>query len=177
MKKQLLTGALALSVLMGSTGMAFAADMPAAEMSKATTISVQSKITADTNAIPDTAAMPFKISDQKAYTADSYSSEIEKTKAEFDTMVKNKDMSREDANKILDRMEQDLQKIKAGSLTLYYYDMLDESGKVVGKISMATAITDANTDGDKTGNFTITLKDGNQTKIPAIDIVPAKAAK
>ena len=133
MKKQLLTGALALSVLMGSTGMAFAASIPATDLIKADATSAK---------VDAADAEQFKMSDKKAYTADSYAKEIETTKAELKTLVESKQLTRDNADKIVNHMEQELQKIKDGTLTLNYFEMLDKDGKVIGKVSLASGDKD-----------------------------------
>ena len=158
MKKQLLTSALALSMLLGTTSMAFAAATPANEPSSdmgmkavnivhtalsddlasfaATKVDDANNLAADLDA--------FKLSDKKAYTAETYAAEIETVKAQFDAAVKAGTVTRAAADQVIAQMEKDLQQIKAGTLTLYYAEMLDKDGKVVGKVSVmeATPVTD-----------------------------------
>ena len=88
----------------------------------------------------------FKLSEQKAYTAETYAAEIKDAKAGLDKTVQEKQLTREEANQAIALMEQDLKEIKAGTLKLYYADLLDKDGKVVGKVSMAKASAAA-TDG------------------------------
>lgn len=177
MKKQLLTGALALSVLMGTSGMALAADMPAVEMTKAISVNVK------TDSVADALSDHFKISDMKTYTAESYATEIEEAKTGFDQMVKDKQMTREDADKIIDQMEQNLQEIKAGTLDLTYYDMLDEDGNIIGKISLTSESSDGtdiktlNEDAVQTDAYTIKVVGDDLNVAPLDLVVPVQTAK
>ena len=139
MKKQLLTSALALSMMLGTTGMAFAADTP-------NDITVTTKmdniaITAvgDEAAFSLASADTFKISEQKTYTAESYAQEIKDTKVKLDKAILEKQMTRGEADKVIAQMEQDLKEIKAGTLKLQYADLLDKDDKVIGKVSTIQA--------------------------------------
>ena len=159
MKKQLLTSALALSMLLSTTGMAFAASTPANEPSSEMGMkSVNIVHTAlsddlasftatkvdDANNLAADLKDAFKLSDKKAYTAETYAAEIEAVKTQFDAAVKAGTVTRAAADQVIAQMEKDLQQIKAGTLTLYYAEMLDKDGKVVGKVSVmdATQVTD-----------------------------------
>ena len=150
MKKQLLTGALALSMMLGTTGMAFAAEAPSDATNYKVNVSSEEldavpmqSVTITTSAVAvDAAEMTdaFKISDMKKHTAESYAKEIEEAKAGLLEAVKTNVLTREDADKTLEQMEKDLEQIKAGTLTLYYADMLDKDGNVVGKVSMVNDV-------------------------------------
>ena len=139
MKKQLLTSALALSMMLGTTGMAFAADTPSDMTATAKMANVTITTVGDDAAASLADADAFKFSEQKVYTAETYAAEIKDAKAGLDKAVQEKQLTREAADKVIAQMEQDLKEIKAGTLKLQYADLLDKDGKVVGKVSMAKA--------------------------------------
>ena len=147
MKKQLLTSALALSMMLGTTGMAFAADTPNDMTTTAKMANVTITTVGDTVAAPLVTADTFKLSEQKTYTAETYALEIKDTKAGLDKAVQEKQMTREEADKIIAQMEQDLNEIKAGTLKLQYADLLDKDGNIVGKVGTAKAAVAASFDG------------------------------
>lgn len=175
MKKQLLTGALALSMMLGTTGMAFAAEAPAGQQDYKTNVANEDISATPMRAVTMTAvdetvdaaktSDAFKISDLKQYTAESYALEIKHVKEELAQAVQAKAMTQAEADQVIERMEKDLEQIKAGTLTLQYADMLDKDGNTVGKVSM---MNDANigvereADGQsKTGAFQITVTSKN----------------
>ena len=57
-------------------------------------------------------------------------------------MVTDKQMTQQEADAILSAMQAELQQIEAGTLTLYYADILDENGNVVGEV--ASCVNPAN---------------------------------
>ena len=139
MKKQLLTSALALSMMVGTTGLAFAADTPSDVITTAKMANVTITKAGDAAAAPVATADTFKLSEQKTYTAETYALEIKDTKAGLDKAVQEKQMTREEADRVLTQMEQNLKEIKAGTLTLHYADLLDKDGNVVGQVCSAQA--------------------------------------
>ena len=157
MKKQLLTSALALSMMLGTTGMALAADTPSDITTTVKMANVSLTNVGDEAAASLADADAFKLSEQKTYTAESYAQEIKDTKAGLDKAVSEKQMTREEADKVIAQMEQDLKEIKAGTLKLQYSDLLDKDGKVVGKVSMVKADA-ATTDGKIDMQFSTATK-------------------
>ena len=139
MKKQLLTSALALSMMLGTTGMAFAADTPSDMTATAKMANVTITTVGDDAAASLADADAFKFSEQKVYTAETYAAEIKNAKAGLDKAVQEKQMTREEADRVLTQMEQNLKEIKAGTLTLHYADLLDKDGNVVGQVCSAQA--------------------------------------
>lgn len=140
MKKTLLSGLLACTLLASTTGAAFAADLttaPETELAKGVTISASSSLTAESNG-----SINFRTSDLKAYTAETYRLELEQTKTLLNRMVTDKQMTQQEADAILSAMQAELQQIEAGTLTLYYADILDENGNVVGEV--ASCVNPAN---------------------------------
>ncbi len=150
MKKQLLTGALALSMMLGTTGMAFAAEVPVDQQAYMVNVASEDTSAASMQAVTITTSEEavdaaqvseaFKISDMKEHTAESYALEIKNTKAGLEQAVQAKAITQEDADKIIEQMEKDLEQIQAGTLKLYYADMLDKDGNIVGKVSMVNDV-------------------------------------
>lgn len=133
MKKTLLSGLLACTLLASTAGAASAADLttaPETELAKGVTISASSSLTAESNG-----SINFRTSDLKAYTAETYRLEVEQTKTLLNRMITDKQMTQQEADAILSAMQAELQQIEAGTLTLYYADILDENGNVVGKVA------------------------------------------
>lgn len=168
MKRQLLTGTLALSMLLGTTGMAFAAEVPAGEVKvevnnmELAAVPMQS-VTINTAGSLDSAAVTddaFKVSDMKLHTVESYQLEIKDAKASLDEMVKAGQLTSAEADQALERMEKSLQEIKEGTLKLYYADMLDKDGNVVGQVSMMHAEPIVNAESGQEGatQYTVTAK-------------------
>lgn len=161
MKKQLLTGALTLSLFAATTGMAFAADAPLTEVGMSPVKIVNTAASDDLASFTNTKVADgnnlsadenaFKISDVKQHTADTYAAEIKEVKANFDKAVKAGRVTRAEADQTIAKMEEDLQQIKAGTLTINYADMLDKDGKSVGKVTFMNA--------DKAGNGENSLGD------------------
>lgn len=140
MKKTLLSGLLACTLLASTTGAAFAADLttaPETEPVKGVTISTSNNLTAESNG-----SINFRTSNLKAYTAETYRLELEQTKTLLNRMVTDKQMTQQEADAILSAMQAELQQIEAGTLTLYYADILDENGNVVGEV--ASCVNPAN---------------------------------
>ena len=140
MKKTLLSGLLACTLLASTAGAASAADLttaPETELAKGVTISASSSLTAESNG-----SINFRTSDLKAYTAETYRLELEQTKTLLNRMVTDKQMTQQEADAILSAMQAELQQIEAGTLTLYYADILDENGNVVGEV--ASCVNPAN---------------------------------
>ncbi|GEM_PF-6306848 len=140
MKKTLLSGLLACTLLASTTGAAFAADLttaPETELVKGVTISTSNNLTAESNG-----SINFRTSNLKAYTAETYRLELEQTKTLLNRMVTDKQMTQQEADAILSAMQAELQQIEAGTLTLYYADILDENGNVVGAV--ASCVNPAN---------------------------------
>ena len=140
MKKTLLSGLLACTLLASTTGAAFAADLttaPETELVKGVTISTSNNLTAESNG-----SINFRTSNLKAYTAETYRLELEQTKTLLNRMVTDKQMTQQEADAILSAMQAELQQIEAGTLTLYYADILDENGNVVGEV--ASCVNPAN---------------------------------
>ena len=140
MKKTLLSGLLACTLLASTTGAAFAADLttaPETELVKGVTISTNNNLTAESNG-----SINFRTSNLKAYTAETYRLEFEQTKTLLNRMVTDKQMTQQEADAILSAMQAELQQIEAGTLTLYYADILDENGNVVGEV--ASCVNPAN---------------------------------
>lgn len=163
MKKQLLTGALALSMMLGTTGMAMAADAVNVDMEKFDVAAVPMQsvtiTTADSSAeaavVTDGA---YTISDMKLHTVESYQAEIKEVKTELDEAVKAKQLTLAEADQIMAQMAQELTQIKDGTLKLYYADMLDTDGKVVGKVSMVNAALVTEAADGQDAVFTVTTK-------------------
>ena len=133
MKKTLLSGLLACTLLASTAGAASAADLttaPETELAKGVTISASSSLTAESNG-----SINFRTSDLKAYTAETYRLELEQTKTLLNRMVTDKQMTQQEADAILSAMQAELQQIEAGTRTLYYADILDENGNVVGEVA------------------------------------------
>ena len=181
MKKQLFTGALALSMLLGTTTMAMAADAPmaAAKMTPASVNVAQENgegqgalqkldqvaITTTNSDGQAQAIDGLHISDLKKHTAETYSAEIKEFKEAAKAMVAAGQLTQAEADAILAQQESDLQQIKAGALTLYYAEMLDKDGQVVGKVAMASpmvAATEIDGEGTQATAYTITVADKNQ---------------
>lgn len=133
MKKTLLSGLLACTLLASTAGAASAADLttaPETELAKGVTISASSSLTAESNG-----SINFRTSDLKAYTAETYRLELEQTKTLLNRMITDKQMTQQEADAILSAMQAELQQIEADTLTLYYADILDENGNVVGEVT------------------------------------------
>ena len=96
----------------------------------------------------------------KLHTVESYQLEIKNTKASLDEMVKAGQLTRAEADQTLERMEKSLQEIKEGTLKLYYADMLDKDGNVVGQVSMMHAERIGNAESGQEGatQYTVTAK-------------------
>lgn len=162
MKKQLLTGALALSMMLGTTGMAMAADAVNVEMEKldVTAVPMQSVAISTTDST-DAAIVSdgaFTVSDMKLHTVETYRAEIKEVKTGLDEAVKAKQLTLAEADQIISQMEQELTQIKNGTLKLYYADMLDKDGKVVGKVSMVNAVSLTEAADGQNAVFTVTAK-------------------
>lgn len=162
MKKQLLTGALALSMMLGTTGMAMAADTANVEMEKVGVAAVaMQSVTLTTTDSGDAAKVTegaFTISDMKLHTVETYQAEIKEVKTELDEAVKAKQLTLAEADQIIAQMEQELAEIKDGTLKLYYADMLDKDGKVVGKVGMVSAALVTEAADAQNAVFTVTAK-------------------
>lgn len=168
MKKTLLTSTLALSLLLGTTGTALAAPAqaphevestrPAVHVAyeqngatEAVVPSIEAVVTRcvvgenlaideDFNLNDGFTTMAYQISALQTYTAESYQAELDKTQAELAQAVADGQTLAEDAAKILETMTDTLQKIKDGSLTLYYAEMHNSDGTPANKITIqATA--------------------------------------
>ena len=108
MKKQLLTGALALSMMLGTTGMAFAAEVPVDHQAYMVNVASEDTSAASMQAVTITTSEEavdaaqvseaFKISDMKEHTAESYALEIKNTKAGLEQAVQAKAITQEDAD-------------------------------------------------------------------------------
>ena len=162
MKKQLLTGALALSMMLGTTGMAMAADAVNVEMEKldVTAVPMQSVAISTTDST-DAAIVSdgaFTVSDMKLHTVETYQAEIKEVKTGLDEAVKAKQLTLAEADQIIAQMEQELTQIKNGTLKLYYADMLDKDGKVVGQVSMVNAVSLTEAADGQNAVFTVTAQ-------------------
>lgn len=179
MKKTLLTSTLALSLLLGTTGTALAAPAQtpdgvesarpavhvAYEQNSAAEAVVTSCVVGENVAIDEDfnlnegfTTMDYRISALQTYTAESYQAEIDQTQATLAQAVADGQTSAEDAAKILETMTDTLQKIKDGSLTLYYAEMHNSDGTPAGKITIqatANAVKDAQF---SDASFTITTR-------------------
>ena len=162
MKKQLWTGALALSMMLGTTGMAMAADAVNVEMAKLDVAAVpMQSVTISTTDSTDAAIVSdgaFTVSDMKLHTVETYQAEIKEVKTGLDEAVKAKQLTLAEADQIIAQMEQELTQIKNGTLKLYYADMLDKDGKVVGKVSMVSAALVTEAADGQNAVFTVTEK-------------------
>lgn len=76
----------------------------------------------------------------------------------MDEAVKAKQLTLAEADQIIAQMEQELTQIKNGTLKLYYADMLDKDGKVVGKVSMVSAALVTEAADGQNAVFTVTEK-------------------
>ena len=102
MKKTLLSGLLACTLLASTAGAASAADLttaPETELAKGVTISASSSLTAESNG-----SINFRTSDLKAYTAETYRLELEQTKTLLNRMITDKQMTQQEADAILSAM-------------------------------------------------------------------------
>ena len=162
MKKQLLTGALALSMMLGTTGMAMAADAVNVEMEKldVAAVPMQSVAISTTESTDDAIVSDgaFTVSDMKLHTVETYQAEIKEVKTGLDEAVKAKQLTLAEADQIIAQMEQELTQIKNGTLKLYYADMLDKDGKVVGQVSMVNAVSLTEAADGQNAVFTVTAK-------------------
>lgn len=162
MKKQLLTGALALSMMLGTTGMAMAADAVNVEMEKLDVAAVPMQSVAISTTDSTDAAIvsdgAFTVSDMKLHTVETYQAEIKEVKTGLDEAVKAKQLTLAEADQIIAQMEQELTQIKNGTLKLYYADMLDKDGKIVGQVSMVNAVSLTEAADGQNAVFTVTAK-------------------
>ena len=76
----------------------------------------------------------------------------------MDEAVKAKQLTLAEADQIIAQMEQELTQIKNGTLKLYYADMLDKDGKVVGQVSMVNAVSLTEAADGQNAVFTVTAK-------------------
>ena len=100
----------------------------------------------------------FTVSDMKLHTVETYQAEIKEVKTGLDEAVKAKQLTLAEADQIIAQMEQELTQIKNGTLKLYYADMLDKDGKVVGQVSMVNAVSLTEAADGQNAVFTVTAK-------------------
>lgn len=162
MKKQLLTGALALSMMLGTTGMAMGSRRCQRRNGKTgcggctdAKRGHQYDRKTDAAIVSDGA---FTVSDMKLHTVETYQAEIKEVKTGLDEAVKAKQLTLAEADQIIAQMEQELTQIKNGTLKLYYADMLDKDGKVVGQVSMVNAVSLTEAADGQNAVFTVTAK-------------------
>lgn len=167
MKKQLMTGALALTMMMGTTSMAMADNtIPAATMTPAEKVSA---VTITTNVGANDAMIKDlkDLNDVKPYTAEQYEADLADTKAELARQVAASTFTQAEADEILADMSEILQGLKDGAIQMYSIEMTDDQGKAM-TVMMSTLI---DAQGDAAAMIAPATEVGMSTKTDSVDVI------
>lgn len=139
MKKQLMTGALTLTMMMGTMGMAMAAGdvLPAVETVSAQAITVS---TVEMGMIQQDDSVKMTMKDAKLYTAEQYEADLIEMKDDLAAQVAEGTLTQAEADRVLVQMNETLGGIKDGTIEMYQVEMVDENGEVTGVVCFTDAV-------------------------------------
>lgn len=133
MKKQLMTGALTLTMMMGTMGMAMAAGdvLPAVETVSAQAIAVS---TVEMGMIQQDDSVKMTMKKAKLYTAEQYEADLIEMKDNLAVQVVEGTLTQAEADRVLAQMNETLGEMKAGAIEIYQVERVNENGEVTGVV-------------------------------------------